>query len=177
MLKYFLGRLRLFVFYHSFLLAYRNGKILPPKYVTWDCSRKCNFNCEHCGAKKEKYDTELSRQQAKDFIKYIQEYGTEYFVVTGGEPLLRQDIFEIFEYAKEVGLRTGIATNAFFIDENNAGKIARVFDSIQISLDGTKETHNKIRRNDKSYDKIIKAVGLLKKKRKKNNNRYSYNKV
>ena len=69
-----------------------------------------------------------------------------FFGATGGEPLLRKDLIEVLEYATKKGIRTGFATNGFFLDEKVARKIKDAgISSIQVSLDGTEEIHNKIR--------------------------------
>lgn len=158
-----MSKLKLFGFQESFLLSYKLGVVPPPKFVVWDCTRRCNLNCEHCGAKKERYPEELTTQQVKDLVKKLSIYKVKYFVVTGGEPLLRQDLFEIFSFAKENGLKTGLATNGFFVNESNSKTIANIFDSIQISLDGPQEIHNKIRGNNEAFQKVINAINLLKK--------------
>jgi len=163
MSHYFLSKLELLGFRRSFSFSYELGSILPPKFVIWDCTRRCNLDCEHCGAKKEKYSKELTTQQVKDLVKKLSDYKVKSFVVTGGEPLLRQDLFEVFSFAKKKGLKTGLATNGFFVDENNSKTIADIFDSVQISLDGTQKLHNKIRGNKESFQKAINAIHLLKK--------------
>lgn len=139
------------------------GVVPPPKFVIWDCTRRCNLNCEHCGAKNKIYPSELTTHQLKKLVKKLSEYKVEYFVVTGGEPLLRQDLFEIFSLAKEFGLKTGIATNGFFVSDDNSSTIAKIFDSVQFSLDGSQKVHNKIRGNKEAFQKVINAINLLRK--------------
>lgn len=163
MSNYLLSKIKLAGFQKSFLLSYEMGAIPPPKFVIWDCTRRCNLNCEHCGAKKETYPLELTTRQIKDFVEILSDYKVEYFVVTGGEPLLRPDLFEIFSFAKKSGLKTGLATNGFFVDNDNCNIIAKIFDSIQFSLDGSQETHNKIRGNKEAFQKVINAINLLRK--------------
>lgn len=161
MINYFLSKATLLSFQKSFAISRELGVIPAPNFIVWDCTRRCNLNCEHCGAKKEKYATELTTQQVKDFIEQISLTKVKHFVVTGGEPLLRSDLLEIFAFAKKKGLKTGMATNGFFINENNCKDIVAVFDSIQISLDGLQETHNKIRGNNEAFQRAINAVKLL----------------
>ena len=163
-LGYEVGQLRNRVLVEAFLTARKNGNVIPPKFIAWDCSRRCNLNCQHCGAKKEKYDisTELTLEQVKKFLKEAREYGVTDFSVTGGEPLLRKDIFEIFEYAKQLGFITGMSTNGFFVNDINAPKIAALFDTIQISLDGPEDVHSTIRGNPRAFAKAINAFELLK---------------
>ncbi|KUK84259.1 MAG: Radical SAM domain-containing protein [Microgenomates bacterium 39_6] len=163
MLNYFLSKIKLRFFKKIFFLLYEAGFVPPPRFVVWDCTRKCNLNCEHCGAKKEKYSTELTTKQVKSLVRNLADYKVKYFVITGGEPLLRKDLFEIFAFAKEKGLKTGLATNGFFINADNSKIIAKIFNSVQISLDGPQETHNKIRRNKKAFQKAIESINLLQK--------------
>ena len=161
MSNYFLSKIKLVGFQKSFLLSSEIGVIPPPKFVIWDCTRRCNLNCEHCGAKNRIYPSELSTQQLKEFVKKLSEYKVEYFVVTGGEPLLRQDLFKIFAFAKELGLKTGLATNGFFVNDDNGSIIANIFDSVQLSLDGSQEIHNKTRGNKEAFQRVINAINLL----------------
>lgn len=137
------------------------GVILPPRVLGLDITRRCNLNCAHCGAKKETYNNELSTGDIKKALNQAAEYGVQTFSVTGGEPMLRSDLFEIFKYAKDKGLKTVVATNGFFVTPENIKKVSAVIDSIQISLDGPREVHNKIRGNVASYDKVVSAFDLL----------------
>ncbi len=163
MLSYRMNLMRRIIFLKSFLIAYKNGYDLPPpRYVLWDCTRKCNLNCLHCGASKEIYDKELSEIDVKKLIDELAIIGVRTFAATGGEPLTRQDLLEILKYASVKGLKTGIATNGFFIDKDMAQKIKNAgVNSIQISVDGTNQIHNQIRGNIQSYDKAINAINFL----------------
>ncbi|MCX6801391.1 MAG: radical SAM protein [Candidatus Diapherotrites archaeon] len=163
-LRYFFAEIRDQIFFDSFNNTLsRTGKIYPPYYVLWDCTRKCNLHCAHCGATKEKYSEELTEPQIKKIIDELAELRVGFFAVTGGEPLLRTDLLSILSYAKTKGIDTGIATNGFFIDAAMASKIKEAgVSSVQISLDGPEETHNKIRGNSQSYQKAINAIKLLK---------------
>lgn len=162
---YFVSKLRLASFFQNFNLAWRLGAVPPPSFVVWDCTRKCNLNCDHCGAKKETYQQELTTDQIKKVIEQIDPKPRNYFTVTGGEPLLRSDLFEVFRFAKKRGLNTGLATNGYLIDKTQAHEIARLFDSVQISLDGTQAVHNKIRGRADSYQRAIAAVKMLQRKK------------
>lgn len=165
-IKYNLSKLRNSFFFNDFNHYLRKGKILPPYYVLWDCSRKCNLNCAHCGAVKEKYEKELTTEQIKDLIDQLANINVKFFAATGGEPLLRKDILEVMMYASEKGIKTGLATNGFFINEEKAKKIKEAgILSIQISLDGTENTHNTIRGNNLSYRNAINGIKYLQKEK------------
>lgn len=163
MLPYKLNKLKRNLFLKSFLLSYKNGYGLPPpRYVLWDCTRKCFLNCVHCGATKEKYTKELTESEVKKLIDELTDMGVRTFAVTGGEPLTRNDLLDVLRYAAKKGLKTGIATNGFLINKNIAQKIKEYgINSVQISLDGTEEIHNKIRGNKDSFRKAIQAIEFL----------------
>ena len=164
-IKYEILKFRNGVFFSDFNSTLEKlNKVYPPSYVLWDCTRRCNLSCKHCGAVKEKYDSELTTQQIKALVDQLAELKVGFFAATGGEPLLRNDIFEVFSYASEMGIKTGIATNGFFIDERNAHKIKESgIVSVQISLDGARDIHNNIRGNQKSFQNATNALKLLKK--------------
>jgi len=149
-------------FYTEFNHQLKNGQVFPPFMVAWDCSRKCNLHCAHCGAVKEKYDKELTTEQVKNLIDQLAVMKVRFFGATGGEPLLRRDLIEVLEYAGKKGIKTGFATNGFFIDKKTAEKIQGAgISSIQVSLDGTEEIHNKIRGNNLSFKRAIEAIKNL----------------
>lgn len=164
-IKYHLAKFRNNVFFADFNSTLKKlNKIYPPTYVLWDCTRKCNLNCIHCGASKECYDIELTTEQIKSLIKQLATIKVKFFAATGGEPLTRPDLLEIFSYADKLGIKTGFATNGFLINEEISKKIKDAnISSIQISLDGTQEIHNKIRRNQQSFQRATNAIKLLQK--------------
>ncbi|MEF3695354.1 MAG: radical SAM protein, partial [Candidatus Cloacimonadota bacterium] len=104
-INYWNSALRLDLFRKRFELAgLSSGRVPPPSYVLWDCTRRCNLNCLHCGASKEHYDTELSTAQVKALIDQLAKLKVRTFAVTGGEPLLRQDLVELLSYASVLGI-------------------------------------------------------------------------
>jgi radical SAM protein with 4Fe4S-binding SPASM domain len=143
--------------------SYKAGKAVPPpSYVFWDATRRCNLRCLHCGAVKERYTTELTSEQVKSVLDQLAELKVDMFGATGGEPLLRKDLPEILGHAHGLGIKTGFATNGFFLDEAAAEWIGHAkVTSIQISLDGPEATHNLIRGNEESFARAVRAIGLL----------------
>lgn len=127
---------------------------------------KCNYRCKMCEMPqkeeliKEKGCKELSTAQLKRVIKDFADLGISGIGFTGGEPLLRSDIFELLKYSKDSGLITHINTNGFFVDEENAKKLIEAgIDSINISLDGARpETHDSIRGYKGAFDRVISAL-------------------
>ena len=84
-------------------------------------------------------------------------------ILSGGEPLLRPDIFEIAHRAKEMGFYVGLSSNGTLIDESNIDRIAAVgFDYVGVSLDGIQETHDKFRRMEGAFDASMHGIRLCK---------------
>jgi len=143
-------------------------KLLPkPKapVVIWNLIRRCNLTCKHCysiSADKD-FPNELSTQQAFKILEDLKQFGVSVLILSGGEPLLRKDIFEISQRAKEMGFYIGLSTNGTLIDENNIENIAKMnYDYVGISLDGIEETHDKFRRLKGAYQSSLNAVRLCK---------------
>jgi radical SAM protein with 4Fe4S-binding SPASM domain len=164
-LRYEFAKLRTDFFLGGIQDRYRAGNpIRPPGYVIWDCTRRCNLNCLHCGAVKEKYTRELSTEQINDLLDQLAAMKVGMFAVTGGEPLLRRDLAEVLFHAHNRGLKTGIATNGFLVDQAAAEWIkAAGVHSVQVSLDGLERAHNQIRGNEQSFNRAIHAIELLNK--------------
>ena len=128
---------------------------------------RCNAKCEHCGSSCGGIipKDEISAEQLKKTLLEIHEkYGAPnvFLTVTGGEPLMRKDLFDIMKYAVSLGFRWGMTTNGMLIDEEVIEKMRDTnFESISISLDGLKETHESFRKVPGSFKKIMKAIKLL----------------
>jgi MoaA/NifB/PqqE/SkfB family radical SAM enzyme len=82
-------------------------------------------------------------------------------ILSGGEPLLRPDIYDIAKRAKAKGFYVGLSSNGTLIDENNIDKIAECdFNYVGVSLDGIRETHDKFRRLDGAFEASLKGIRL-----------------
>jgi heme d1 biosynthesis radical SAM protein NirJ len=87
--------------------------------------------------------------------------GVRVLVLSGGEPLLRADIFDIARRAKAMGFYTALSSNGTLIDEAMVGRIADIdFDYVGISLDGLRETHDRFRRSPGAFDKSLAGIRL-----------------
>jgi radical SAM protein with 4Fe4S-binding SPASM domain len=133
--------------------------------VAWELTRNCNLNCLHCRARSDSgpFKNELSLAECKNVIDQLLTFSSPTVILTGGEPLLRPDMFEIIEYGKAKGLRMVIAINGTLLDAEKAarlkeGGILRV----SMSLDGKDSaSHDGFRRVEGSFDWVIKAAGIL----------------
>jgi radical SAM protein with 4Fe4S-binding SPASM domain len=122
------------------------GNLRPPTYVQWIATHGCNLKCRHCGTNARKPLTnELSFNQIKKTINEMGEMGVNFFGITGGEPLLRNDVFKVFSITKDLGIKTGMVTNGSLVKKFSQ-ELAKVeMDSVSTSLDGLQETHNVFR--------------------------------
>ena len=132
--------------------------------VIWNLIRRCNLTCKHCYALSADHDYagELSLQEVFTVMDDLKAFGVPALILSGGEPLLRADIFEISARAREMGFYTGLSTNGTLIDAPMARRIADAgFDYVGISLDGLKATHDKFRRLEGAFDRSLAAIGHL----------------
>jgi radical SAM protein with 4Fe4S-binding SPASM domain len=120
---------------------------VAPFLVVWDYTRACNLNCEHCyeNATREQAPDELTTEEAKQAVDKLEKAGVVAVAFSGGEPLMRKDIFEVAGYAKSKGFFVSIATNGMLITREVARKMKQIFDYAEISLDGFEEVHDRFR--------------------------------
>ena len=159
---YSLSKLKQKLLLKNFEILYQRNKINPPNFVVWDSTKKCNLDCIHCGSQ-ENQQRELNTKEVENILDQLASFGVRNFQITGGEPLLREDFIEVLNYADKKGVSTSFASNGYYIDEDKAKSISKANVSlIQISIDGTKDIHNSIRKSPESFDRAINAIKLLK---------------
>ncbi len=144
--------------------ALSRGPIGP--VVIWNLIRRCNLTCKHCYAFSADHDYpgELSLAQVFGVMDDLKAFNVPALILSGGEPLLREDIFEIAERAKAMKFYVGLSTNGTLIDAPLAARIhATGFDYVGISLDGIGATHDKFRRLAGAFDRSLAAVRHLQK--------------
>jgi MoaA/NifB/PqqE/SkfB family radical SAM enzyme len=111
----------------------------PGPVVIWNLVRRCNLTCRHCYSISADVDFpgELSTEQVFETMDDLKQFKVPVLILSGGEPLLRPDIFDIAHRAKAMGFYVGLSSNGTLIDENNIEQIAAVgFDYVGVSLDG-----------------------------------------
>jgi heme b synthase len=152
-------------------MAMTKGKKHPShknelRLVAWEVTRKCNLNCVHCRAGSERgpYPGELDTAKCIDILDQIRSVGTPIIILTGGEPLLREDIFELAAYGTRAGLRMVMATNGSLlspdiIERMKSSGIMRV----SVSIDGADEhQHDRFRMVDGAFRRSMEGIRLLK---------------
>ncbi len=139
-------------------------KLDPPgPVVIWNLVRRCNLTCKHCYSISANVDfpNELATEEVFEVMEDLRQYRVPVLILSGGEPLLRPDIYEISQRAKEKGFYTALSTNGTLINERNIQAIAAVgYDYLGISIDGLRETHDNFRRLQGAFDKSMNAVRL-----------------
>ncbi|HMK37236.1 MAG TPA: radical SAM protein [Desulfomonilaceae bacterium] len=141
-----------------------NGLTL--RLVAWEMTRACNLACVHCraGACADPDPEELTTDEGRLLIDGIARVGKPILIMTGGEPLLRPDFFELARYASASGLRAVLATNGVLVTAETAREIASVgIPRVSISIDGpTAEEHDSFRRVPGAFDASLQGIANLK---------------
>ena len=136
----------------------------PGPVVIWNLIRRCNLACQHCYSISADIDFpgELSRAQIDATMDDLRAFGVPVLILSGGEPLLHPEIFDISRRAKAMGFYVGLSTNGTLIDEAMLPKIAASnYDYVGISLDGLEATHDRFRRKPGAFAASLAAVRRL----------------
>ena len=149
---------------------HRNGspgqKNANLRLVAWEVTRNCNLNCAHCraAATNQDYAGELDTPAALRLLDQIAEVGQPIVILTGGEPLMREDIFELAAYGTDKGLRMVMAPNGTLITEAVAQKMRDSgIQRISVSLDGaTKERHDGFRGVEGAFEGALRGIEAAK---------------
>ena len=132
------------------------------RLVAWEITRNCNLECVHCRASATKgpYTGELNTIAGFKLLDQMAELGEPIVILTGGEPLLRRDIFEIAKYGTEKNLRMVMAPNGTLITDKIAVKLVESgIKRISISLDGaSKESHDRFRGVNGAFDGALRGI-------------------
>ncbi len=113
-------------------------------YICFEVSAICNMDCKFCFANWRENRKQLPLEKVKSIIDKLKEYGIEAINLTGGDPLLRNDIADICKYCKEKGIMTIISTNG--IELMNKKEVLQYIDSINLPLDSfNPDIHNEMR--------------------------------
>lgn len=134
------------------------------KRVQFEILLKCNLSCAHCYCSSSPFAfSGMSTEVIKNFIDQMSAMGVIYFDITGGEPLLRKDIFEIIEYAQEKGLIVSLFTNSTLLTDERVDKLKKLqISSIQTSLDAfSEEIHDDFRNQKGSFRKAVSGIQRL----------------
>jgi radical SAM enzyme (rSAM/lipoprotein system) len=144
-----------------------NAKVHDLSYFFWETTLSCNLSCRHCGSDCGSYKNpaELPKEKViKVFRDIADNYKSENIMVavTGGEPLVRRDLFEILTEVSSMGFPWGMVTNGMLVDEKIVEQCAASgMKTVSVSIDGMKDSHNWLRNNEHSYSRAINALKLF----------------
>ncbi|MBF0605925.1 MAG: radical SAM protein [Candidatus Magnetobacterium sp. LHC-1] len=138
-----------------------------PRWIAWEITRRCNLKCVHCRSSSE--DTapgheDFTLDEARRIIDDIRSYTDPVIVLSGGEPLLRADVYDIARYGTSKGLRMCLATNGSLVSDTVCADIkAAGIRIVSLSLDGaTAEVHDNFRCQQGAFDGVMRAAWLFK---------------
>ena len=136
-----------------------------PKWIAWETTQRCNLRCVHCRCSSELTSSEgdFTTAEAKALIDDIVSFCSPVLVLSGGEPLLRPDIFEIAAYGTERGLRVCMATNGTLVDDRVCGEMKKAgIRMVSLSLDGsTAAIHDDFRDCPGAFEGILRGAERL----------------
>jgi len=131
--------------------------------VIWNLIRRCNLTCKHCYTTSADIDFpgELSTPEVYTVMDDLKQFKVPVLILSGGEPLLHPDIFDISRHAKEMGFYLALSSNGTLITEQNIKPIAEInYQYVGVSLDGIGQTHDKFRQKQGSFADSVKGIGL-----------------
>jgi len=139
------------------------------RYLMWEPSLMCNLECIHCSNLCTQSNTMKSKELTtfeikKELLDISKHYDAReiYFVVTGGEPLLRSDLMEVGKYAYSLGYKFGITTNGILLNTHTVKALQKAnLSNIAISLDGIASDNDELRNYIGAYNKTIKGIKCL----------------
>ncbi len=143
--------------------ARRAGGAPAGPVVIWNLIRRCNLLCKHCYAISGNVDFpgELSYAEVCAVMDDLKDFGVPVLILSGGEPLLRPDIYDISRRARDMGFYVGLSTNGVLISEAAMEDLVAVgYDYVGISLDGVGEVHDAFRGMKGAYAKSLNALRL-----------------
>ncbi len=152
------------------LAKYREEKLRPNpdlRSLFLEITPFCNEHCLHCGSRCGDIDVSgmLTKEEIFDMLKQVKsdfDITNMRLCVTGGEPLLRPEFFEIMQYAKSLGFAWGMTSNGTLIDKETAVKLKKAgLRTVSVSVDGLKENHEWFRQSPGCYEKTIEGIKNL----------------
>jgi heme b synthase len=135
------------------------------RLVAWEVTRKCNLNCVHCRASSERgpYPGEMGTHKCLTVLEEIRNAGEPIVILTGGEPLLREDIFDLAQRGTDLGLRMVMATNGTLLTSRIIDRImGSGIKRLSISIDGADERqHDQFRKVPGAFKAALEGIRLL----------------
>lgn len=133
----------------------------PLYIVPWRCTFACDSNCAHCAsAGKSPFPDEVDTATAMRIVDQVYDFGASWLGISGGEPLLRKDLFDVIRYAKKTGLNASIITDGHLLDNSAFENIVKNEVRVSISIDGAEKMNDAIRGKG-SHTRAVSAIERL----------------
>ena len=143
----------------STLSSIRESNTAP--VVVWNCTSRCNLSCIHCyaSAGEKELEAEMDTASGKDFIKDLAAFGVPVILFSGGEPLIRNDLLELADFAVRQGLRAALSSNGTLITKDIARELKGIgFAEVGVSLDGTESINDHFRGKQGAYRAALEGI-------------------
>ncbi len=125
--------------------------------VIWNLIRRCNLTCKHCYTTSAdiNFSGELTTPEIYTVMDELKDFKVPVLILSGGEPLLHPDIFDISRRAKTMGFYVALSSNGTLITQQNISQIVEInYQYVGVSLDGIGATHGKFRQKQGSFADI-----------------------
>ncbi|TFH17621.1 MAG: 12,18-didecarboxysiroheme deacetylase [Lentisphaerales bacterium] len=142
----------------SHLLQFSSDK---KPVVVWNVGRRCNLRCVHCYSHShdENYSGELTYDEGCRLIEDLGDFGVPVLLFSGGEPLMRDSIFELIQHARNKGMRAVLSTNGTLITPDVATRLKDCgLSYVGVSLDGLRETNDRFRGRQGAFDQALEGI-------------------
>lgn len=136
-------------------------RVETPFHMVWLATNACNLRCRHCSSASAcRLPGELDTEEALDLVDQLVELGVLDLGISGGEPLLRRDLFAVIDHARLRGLTVGVGSNGTTLTAANARRLADCgIGRWQVSLDGIGATHDHLRCSPGLFGRVVTAIG------------------
>jgi heme b synthase len=154
---------------YDVVIINRNGdRMAPefiPKWIAWETTQKCNLRCVHCRCSSgfSSSEGDFTTDEGKKLLDEIAAFSKPVIVLSGGEPLMRPDIFELAAYGTSIGLRMCMATNGSLVTDEVCLKMNQSdIKMVSLSLDGsTASIHDDFRQCTGAFDGVLRAAEIF----------------
>ncbi|MCX5842299.1 MAG: 12,18-didecarboxysiroheme deacetylase [Deltaproteobacteria bacterium] len=129
--------------------------------VVWNMTRRCNLKCIHCysNSRNIRYKNELTTDEGEKLISDLAAFRSPVILFSGGEPLMREDLPELVEFAVDQGMRAVISTNGTLLTKKTVNILKKTGVSyVGVSLDGMEKTHDRFRGVEGAFNTTVKGI-------------------
>ena len=140
----------------------RNSITPPPRIISWNLTLQCPLKCPHCYSDAGEYEVQhpLSTTEAFSVLDQIKDTGNPVVILSGGEPMMREDVFKIASYGTSIGLRMAMGTSGYLFDENTPSQLKESgIRSVAISIDSADPViHDSFRGSPGAFHRAVNAI-------------------